>query len=176
MAAAVADPRSRLTLTNVATAQRIEAMYNPQQWEFAIQANWNFKAPPGASYERLQFGSTSSPTMNLELFYDVVTQEDLQRREEAEKFISALMHPRRGAGAIPQHSPPRVLIVWPNGPSMQCVLLNLSARASRFNNTGDAIEEAFTLQLKEFRESNIFSEDAAEYGFRRAPRSNGGTE
>lgn len=161
------EPRSKLTITNVSTAERIDALYNPAEWNLQFQVNYNRLTPPGSSYEVLQYGNTANTTMRLSLYYLVKDEDDLSKRIADEKFLTAFLYPRRGAGTIQQHPPPRMFIVWPNGPAMKFVLINMTIRATRFNVFGDAIEETIDLELNEYRERNFFSEDALEQGLRR---------
>lgn len=166
MGSAVSAP-DRLTIANLATARTIEAQFNPREFNFAIRTNYQQLQVPGAGYQQLQYINTGNITFPLDLYFRVVSDEEMQRRLDAEVFLLALCYPRRGAGTISQVAPPRALIVWANV-SIQCVVRGLNIKASRFNVWGEIVEEAFSLELEEISDGQRFSEDVRRQGLMRA--------
>jgi len=152
----------------VATAETIEAQFNPEKFLFGIGVNYEEQDVPGAGYKPLQYKNTDNPQMTIELFYRVVTEEEQLIRDDAERFLLSLCYPRRGAGTIPQHPPPRMLIVWPSYVRLNVVVRRLDIQAIRFNRLGAPIEEKFSLTVDEIRDGQIFSEDVRSQGLRRA--------
>lgn len=166
LGSSVAAP-DRISIVNLSNTQTIEAQFNPGEFSIAVQANYQQQQVPGAGYQPLHYINTTNPTIPLDLYYRVVTEDEMQRRLEAESFILSLLYPRRGAGSIPQAAPPRALIVWANM-SLQCVVRSLTIKASRFNVWGETAEETFSLGLEEIHDGQIFSEDVIRQGLMRA--------
>jgi hypothetical protein len=171
---AFASEPPKLAIFNVATAERIDAQFNPQEFQFQLAVNYSDLSVPGAGYEPEQYTNTSNGTMPINLFYNSYTEEEKQQRDAAERFLLALCYPRRGAGVVRQHPPPRAMIVWPRYARLVCTVRTLNISVARFNVRMEPVEETFQITVKTSQDAQLFSEDIARQGLRRpSPRGVG---
>lgn len=164
---ALAESPPKLTFFNVSTGERIDAQFNPKEFQFQLQVNYSDLTVPGAGYMPEQYSHTSNGTIPISLFYNCFTDEEKQQRDAAERFLLALCFPRRGAGSVPQHPPPRCQIVWPRYARLVCTVRSLGIQVSRFNILGEPVEETFTVTIQTAQDGQLFSEDVARQGLRR---------
>jgi hypothetical protein len=157
----------KLTIFNVATSESIEAQFNPQEFQYSLQVNYGEITLPGAGYVPQQYTNTSNGTMPLNLFYNSHDEEEKIDRDNAERFLLSLCYPRRGAGMIRQHPPPRAMVVWPRYARLVCVIRGLNISVVRHNMLMDPIEENFQLTLQTIQDGQLFSEDVRRQGLRR---------
>ncbi len=167
MTSVVAGEPPKLNIFNVSTGERITPIFNPQAFRFQIQAIWSELTVPGAGYMPQQYSHTTNGTHPLDLFYTVRDDSERRQRDKDERFLLALCFPRRGAGSIPQHPPPKALISWPRHYRLLCVIRSFETTVPRFNVLMDAMEQTFTLSFQTFQLGQVFSEDVARQGLRR---------
>jgi hypothetical protein len=116
---AIARP-PRCVLVNVTSGESIECLFNPTQLSEKLQVNWNRLAVPGLSHQVLQFQSTANRQLSGVEFY-------LDRFFAAEQpgDVFGALGPPEGTEDVAATAPPRVLFIWPEVVTVECVVASV---------------------------------------------------
>jgi hypothetical protein len=130
----------RCSLVNVATAESIECLFNPTQLTEKLQVNWNRLIVPGLSHQVLQFQSTSNAQFSgiefyLDRFFATANGSDAVLGE-FRSFLRALTVPVMGTETVAATAPPRVLLIWPEVLTVECVVNTVEFQYRQFGAEG----------------------------------------
>lgn len=139
LGAVVARP-PRCVLVNVATAESMECLFNPTQLTEKLQVNWNRLVVPGLSHQVLQFQSTSNVQLTgvefyLDRFFATANGND-SVLGEFRAFLRALTVPVAGTETVAATAPPRVLVIWPDVITVECVVNSVEFQYMQFDVEG----------------------------------------
>lgn len=119
----------RCVLVNVSTGESMPSLFNPAQLTEKLQVNWNRQVVPGLSHQVLQFQSTSNRQLTgVEFYLDrffATEQPGDPNILEFRAFLRALTVPPAGTEGVLATAPPRVLVVWPNVLTIECVVASI---------------------------------------------------
>jgi hypothetical protein len=184
---------ARMYITNISSGETVHAQFNPTEFQEALEVNWARQTVPGLSHQPLQFVHTSNSKFTIDLYFnaqdgtsesgtsqatgpDFVTKlapigglaQRLNQIHDTRRFLQSLCYPRRGAATVFAGGPPRVLFVWPQVVSLQCILTGLSFRYTRFNIDGTPVEFTASVSLEEIRDVRLLSEEVRQNGTQRS--------
>src|SRR5512138_2123678 len=116
----------RCVLVNVSTAESMECLFNPTQLSEKFQVNWNRLVVPGLSHQVLQFQSTSNVQLTgvefyLDRFFAAANGSDAVLGN-FRTFLRELTVPVAGGSTVAATAPPRVLVIWPQVLTIECVV------------------------------------------------------
>src|SRR5512137_1642944 len=132
---------ARMSVANVESGDSVEAQFNPNELEEALEVNWTRQTVPGLSHQPLQFVNTGNVKFTMELHFEAHDPAvDLETIHRTRRFLQSLCYPRRGAENVIGGGPPRALFVWPGVISLSCVITALSFKYARFNLDGTPIQ------------------------------------
>jgi hypothetical protein len=101
----VSQRPARMSIANVSTGDSVEAQFNPNELEEALEVNWTRQTVPGLSHQPLQFVNTGNVKFTMELNFEVQDPStDLDTIHQGRRFLQSLCHPppgrrgRRGRG------------------------------------------------------------------------------
>ena len=119
----------RCVLVNVSTGESMTCLFNPTQLTEKLQVNWNRQVVPGLSHQVLQFQSTSNRQLTgvdfyLDRFFATQQPGD-PNILEFRAFLRALTMPPAVTEGVLATAPPRVLVVWPNVLTIECVVASI---------------------------------------------------
>lgn len=158
------DPaRMHMTLVDNPGAGQVTVMFNPTEFEHAIQTNWQRFTIPGLGYQPRHYVNTTNAALPMELFYRALTAADLVQMRETMNFIRALCYPVQSQ-SVSTGGPPRVLVVWPQVVSMICTIKALGERFIKFNKFGDCVVAKARVEFEEMRATPIFFRDVERHG------------
>jgi hypothetical protein len=119
----------RCVLVNVTTGESLECLFNPTQLTEKLQVNWNRQVVPGLSHQVLQFQSTSNRQLTgVEFYLDrlfAIEQPGEPNILEFRAFLRALTVPPANTTDVLRTAPPRVLLIWPNVVTIECVVASV---------------------------------------------------
>ncbi len=171
----VSQRPARMSIANVSTGDSVEAQFNPNELEEALEVNWIRQTVPGLSHQPLQFVNTGNVKFTMELNFEVQDPStDLETMHRARRFLQSLCYPRRGAEDVIGGGPPRALFVWPGVISLTCVVTALSFKYDRFNREGTPVQFTAKLTLEEIRDVRLLSEEVLSDGSQRSGTGPGG--
>jgi len=120
---------SECVLVNVWTGESMPCLFNPTQLTEKLQVNWNRQVVPGLSHQVLQFQSTSNRQLTgVEFYLDrffATEQPGDPNILEFRAFLRALTAPPAVTEGVLATAPPRVLVVWPNVVTIECVVASI---------------------------------------------------
>jgi len=157
----------RMTITNVASGDFIEAQVNPPEFEESQEANFNRQTVPGLSHQVMQFTNTNNYKLELELEYLLEKVSDMTSGYKARNFLFSCLHPRKGS-TVTSGGPPRVLFVWPQMVSLTCFLTKVTIKHDRFNKQAKSYHFKAKISLEEVRDVRLLSEDVMSGGMQRS--------
>lgn len=142
------------TLTNLDTNQRVEVLFNPNEYTVNKDNNIAQLAIPGRSTPLLQFVNGNLRTLEMELFFDSYEQHRLGSRVliQAQDDIRKLTQPVVDLLAInpATHAPPVVLFNW-GSLTFTGVLARVSQRFLMFLDDGTPIRARLQVTFNEFK-------------------------
>jgi hypothetical protein len=149
----------RMAIVNLATGETVEAPFNPEDLEEAVEVLYARQPVRGLSHQPLQYGSTGNVTFQFELRFLVTSPAAAKSLSSVRRFLQSLCYPGWSAESVVTGGPPRCLFVWPGLVSLTCVVTQLGLHYTRFRPDGVPIEMAARLALEEIRDTRLFSED-----------------
>jgi hypothetical protein len=137
----------KATILNVETGDRVEVMFNPEEYSLRRDVNYAQTSIPGLSAPVLQFVAGNMQTLEMELFID--TYEDRgfgsDAREVADQVISLM-------DILPEtHAPPRLDFVW-GTLTFTCVLATASSTYQMFSPDGIPVRIRLQVTFHEYRD------------------------
>lgn len=159
----------------------LTAQYNPEELKERITASYDRVRVPGLGHEPLQYMNTKNAEYKLSLFFSAIGKLDhhsvlvdmdkvLEDMEYARRYLTAHCYPRGKAGTVHQREPSRVLLVWPNALSLQCVITDLEFTFTEFGLSGKPIAFTVDVTFEEVRDRSITMQDVLQVGTFRAKR------
>jgi nucleoid-associated protein YgaU len=158
----------KASLTNTVTRERVNVLFNPEEYTVSREVNWAQAAIPGLSAPLLQFVNGSMQTLEMELLLD--SREDHRGvaagtdvRLQTSKVVDLM-----NIDAT-THAPPPVLFVW-GSLTFTCVLARATQRFIMFRPDGVPIRARLQVTFNEFRnvelEAKEIKRETADYSRR----------
>jgi hypothetical protein len=148
----------KAVITNTVTRQRVQVLFNPEEYTVSKDVNYAQTAVPGLSAPLLQFVNGNLQTLEMELFLDsyelhregsrVLNQAGEDVRNLAAK-ITDLMNIDPTT-----HAPPVLLFTWASL-SFTCVLARVSQRFLMFLPDGTPVRMRLQVTFNEFRNADL---------------------
>jgi LysM repeat protein len=132
--------KARITVEH--TGQRIEVMFNPEEYSLNKDNNYASQSIPGLSSPILQFVNGNLRTLEMELFFDT-TDKRTDVRNETSKVVDLL----KIDGQL--HAPPVLLVSW-GSLSLRCVLARANQKFLKFLEDGRPTRARVTVSFSEF--------------------------
>jgi len=153
----------RCALVNVTTGESMECLFNPTQLSEKLQVNWNRQVVPGLSHQVLQFQSTSNRQLvGVEFYLDrfLAAEEPgdpniLRFRD----FLRALTVPPAATEGVLPTAPPRVLVIWPNVLTIECVIASVDFQYRQLAVDSSLLAYTATVTFEEILDMRVTSED-----------------
>ena len=162
---AIARP-PRCVLVNVTSGESMECLFNPTQLSEKLQVNWNRLAVPGLSHQVLQFQSTANRQLSgVEFYLDryfAVGQPGDVNILEFRAFLRALTVPPEGTEDVAATAPPRVLFIWPEVVTVECVVASVEFTYKQLAVDGTVLVYAANVTFEEILDTRVTSEELRE--------------
>lgn len=154
---------SRVSIASVDTGQSVDAQFNPDEIEEKLGVNWKELDILGMSHKPLQYLNTDNLVLTFELGFNAMTT-DGQQVFSTRLFLESLCYTKRGAADVIGGAPTKVLFSWPNLFSLTCVVVSLTFKHKRFNNSMQSTAFTCAVTIKEIRTTRLFAEDVLASG------------
>jgi len=156
----------RCILVNVASGESIECLFNPTQLSEKLQVNWNRLAVPGLSHQVLQFQSTANRQLSgVEFYLDryfAAEQPGDVNILEFRAFLRARTVPPAGTEDVAGTAPPRVLFIWPEVVTIECVVASVEFAYRQLAVDGTVLVYAASVTFEEILDTRVTSEELRE--------------
>ncbi len=137
-------------------------LFNPTQLTEKQQANWNRQVVPGLSHQVLQFQSTSNRQLTgVEFYLDrffATEQPGDPNILEFRAFLRALTVPPAATEGVLATAPPRVLVVWPNVLTIECVVASIDFQYRQLAVDSSVLVYAASVTFEEILDTRVTSE------------------
>lgn len=134
-------PLTKLLITVEHSGEKIEVMFNPEEYTVNKDNNFASQAIPGLSSPLLQFVNGNLRTLEMELLFD--TSEKRQDvRDETNKIVKLL------AIDSELHAPPILIVSWASL-QLRCVLARVGQKYTMFADDGRPIRARLTVSFQE---------------------------
>lgn len=156
----------RCILVNVASGESIECLFNPTQLSEKLQVNWNRLAVPGLSHQVLQFQSTTNRQLSgvefyLDRFFAAEQSTDMNILD-FRAFLRALTVPPEGTAGVVTTAPPRVLFIWPDVVTAECVVASVEFQYKQLAVDGSVLVYSASVTFEEILDTRVTSEELRE--------------
>jgi hypothetical protein len=149
-------------LVNVSTGESFPCLFNPNQLTEKLQVNWNRQVVPGLSHQVLQFQSTSNRQLTgVEFYLDrffATEQPGDPNILEFRAFLRALTVPPAVTEGVLATAPPRVLVVWPNVLTIECVVASIDFQYRQLAVDSSVLVYAASVTFEEILDTRVASE------------------
>lgn len=135
-------------------SNKIEVMFNPNEYSLDVANKYVFKPIPGLSLPLAQFINGESTSLTMELFFDTY-----EKKEDVRTYtdrIRNLLHVEKDL-----HVPPLVRFVWGNF-TFKGIIEKVSLRYTMFLETGTPVRARMNVTFREVQ--------SVEEQFKRIPR------
>jgi len=150
---------TRMSLTNVATAETIYVAHNPEILDEEVQVSWNRLTVPGLSHQVLQYNNTNNLLLPAEFWWNGSAQMAAGNLRRDRLFLFSLCYPQGEVDSIEGSGPPRVLFVWPQMISCTCVVSGVKFTHTQFNYQGRSYIAKASVNFEEIRDFRLLSAD-----------------
>lgn len=134
---------SKVSITNVDTKSKVEALFNPKEYSISKSTNWVSNDQHGRDMPEVHFTIGQRRELSMELFFD--TYDTKKNVKEYVKKIEELMLIN-----VEKHRPPIVLVSWgKNALNFQCVLEQMEQRYTMFTNDGTPVRAIINVTFRE---------------------------
>ncbi len=152
----------RCLLVNIATAESVECLFNPVQLVEKVAVNWNRLVVPGLSHQILQFQSTGNRQFAgvefyVSRFYAMEQPSDVDILT-FRAFLRALTVPSEESEGVSTTAPARVLFLWPNVLTMECVVSSVEFLYKQLAADGAVLVYTASVTFEEVLDTRITSE------------------
>ncbi len=160
--AALARP-PRCVLVNVETAESLECLFNPKDLTEKVDVNWSRRAVPGLSHQVLQFQSTGNRQLSgVEFYVDRFFAEASGQDTDIldfRGFLRSLTVPPAGTEGVAATAPPRVLFIWPEVITIECVVASVEFQYKQLAVDGTVLVYAASVGFEEILDARVTSEE-----------------
>ncbi|HKP84949.1 MAG TPA: LysM peptidoglycan-binding domain-containing protein [Blastocatellia bacterium] len=133
---------TKLLITVEHSGEKIEVMFNPEEYTINKDNNFASQAIPGLSSPLLQFVNGNLRTLEMELLFDT-SEKRLDVRDETNKIVKLL------AIDSELHAPPVLVVSWASL-QLRCVLARVGQKFTMFADDGRPIRARLTVSFQEF--------------------------
>src|SRR6266581_921674 len=133
---------TKALILNTATGERIEVMYNPEEFKLDQGNNFAEVGIPGLNAPPIQYVRGRSRTLTMDLFFD--TYESAQDvRSHTSQIVNLL-------NTLPQTKAPPVLLFTMGRFSFECVLVDAGQRYTMFLRDGTPVRATLSARFQEY--------------------------
>ena len=153
----------RCLLVNLDSGEELKCLMNPTELSERLQVNWNRVPVPGLSHQVLQYQNTQNRQLpSVEFYLDRILAAEEPGAADIlafRDFLRALTVPPAAAGGVLTNAPPRLLFLWPDVLTLECVVTNLDFHYRRMGARGQVLVYTATCTLEEILDERVTSED-----------------
>ena len=158
----------RCLLVNLHSGEELACLFNPSELSERVQVNWNRVAVPGLSHQVLQYQGTANRQLpNVEFYLDRILAAEEPGASDIlafRDFLRALTVPPADARSVLTNAPPRLLFLWPDVLTIECVVASVDFHYRRIGADGQVLVYAATCAFEEILDERVTSEDLREGG------------
>lgn len=156
----------RMSFTNLATAETVEAPLNPTELNEALRANWEELEVLGLSHPIPQYKSTGAHTLTFTIRCDAYSggKNRMAYNLAFRRFLLSLFYSGRGAKDVQGGAPPRFLFNWPGFITLTCRIESAEFKHVLFTKEGLPRLFDVDISIKEIRDVRLNSEDLSSNG------------
>jgi hypothetical protein len=141
-------------ITNTETDEKIEVMFNPEEYTVNKDVNYAQTGVPGLNAPITQFVHGNAQTLEMELFLDTYEEhrEGSRMLNRAGEDVRKLTRKVTDLMSInpKTHAPPRLLFTWGESFAFTCVLARVSQRFILFLPNGTPVRARLQVTFNEF--------------------------
>jgi hypothetical protein len=148
----------KAVIANTATGERIEVMFNPEEYTLNRENNFAPIAVPGRSAPIVQFVHGNQQTLEMELFLDTYEAHRSGSRplnasgDDVRKLVQSVTGLMEINPAT--HAPPVLLFTW-SSLSFTCVLTRASQRFVMFLPDGTPVRARVTVTFSQYSNADL---------------------
>jgi hypothetical protein len=134
---------AKAVIINTETRDRIEVMYNPEEYKLDQGNDFAEVGIPGLDAPPVQYVRGKARSLSMELFFDAYELKTQDVRAFTQRIVRLL-------DKSPRTFAPPVLLFTMGQFSFQCVLLDVSQRFTMFTPDGTPVRATLTVRFQEF--------------------------
>jgi len=140
----------------------MECLFNPTQLSEGVHVNWNRLAVLGLSHQVLQYQGTGNRQLwgvefYLDRFFAAEQPTDVDILD-FRAFLRALTVPPEGSQGVVDTCPPRVLFIWPQVVTLECVVGSVEFQYQQFGSDGTVLVYTAKVAFEEIPDTRVTSE------------------
>jgi len=151
-----------MSFTELRGGLTFEAIYNPEELNEILEANWTELEVLGLSHKPQQYQNTNPHQFTFKLEFDAYADGKNRLVDILlwRRFLLSLFYAPRGSQDVIGGSPTRFLFVWPNFIALTCVIHRAEFTHKRFNKDGQPTLFEVDVTIKEIRDVRLLADEA----------------
>jgi len=148
---------TKAVIINLESGNRVECMFNPQEYTFAKSNSWKAGSRSGANMPKLEFGSGQPATLSLQLFFDSYAAAKDVRKEFTDALwelmlVDASLKDKKNK----KGRPPKVRFQWGAAWSFDAVLTSMTQKFTLFLPDGTPVRATVDVQFQQVKDEKLY--------------------
>lgn len=138
---------AKATILNTHTGERVQVMYNPEQYSLDQGNTFAEIGIPGLPASPIQYVRGRARVVSMELFFD-----SYERGEDVRRYSGQIV---RLLDKLPRTQAPPILLFTMGQFCFKCVLVDANQRYTMFTRDGTPVRATLSVKLQEFVEIEV---------------------
>ena len=145
----------KAVIMNVDSGDRVECLFNPQEYTFAKQNNWEKKKTTGGNVPQITFSGGEPATLQMELFFDTYADakngaaEDVRKKYTDKIWKLMIVDESLKDKKSKKGRPPKVRFQWGSAWSFNAVIKSVQQRFTLFLSDGTPVRATLSVLFQQ---------------------------
>ena len=148
----------KAVIMNVDAGDRVECLFNPKEYTFAKQNNWEKKKVTGGNVPQVTFSGGDPATLQMELFFDTYAEagggqaEDVRKKYTDKIWQLMIVDEKLKDKKNKKGRPPTVRFQWGSAWSFNAVLKSVQQKFTLFLPDGTPVRATLTCTFEQIQD------------------------
>ncbi len=153
----------KAVIMNVDSGERVECLFNPKEYTFAKQNNWQKKKVTGGNVPQITFSGGEPATLQMELFFDTYAEanggqaEDVRKKYTDKIWKLMTVDEKLKDKKNKKGRPPTVRFQWGSAWSFNAVLASVQQKFTLFLPDGTPVRATLTVSFQQVKDEGSLS-------------------
>ena len=148
----------KAVIMNVDSGDRVECLFNPKEYTFAKQNNWEQKKTTGGNVPQITFSGGEPATLQMELFFDTYASakngqaEDVRKKYTDKIWKLMIVDEKLKDKKSKKGRPPKVRFQWGSAWSFNAVIKSVQQKFTLFLADGTPVRATLTVAFQQLQD------------------------
>lgn len=132
----------------------IKCMFNPKEYSFSKQNQWNEGKTPAKDVPQYEFGGGKPASLQMQLFFDTfATREDVREKYTDAIWELMMIDPDLTDQTTKRGRPPMVRFIWGQNWSFDAVITSIKQQFTLFLDTGAPVRATLDITFQQIKDT-----------------------